>query len=197
MNQAHDDSVLIARAQRGDRDALDALIRKYEKRAYQYAYRLTSNPEEAADVVADAFVRVFGALPNFKGNSAFTTWLYRILTNCFLDQRKKDKNRPASSLEAALQTDEGDLERQFESQDDTPDEVAERHQRERVFETAVAMLPEYQRVMVTLYHAEMLSYEEIAETLDLPIGTVKSRLNRARMSLREMLVRDEELFNIG
>lgn len=197
MNQAHDDGMLIERARRGDRDALDTLIRKYEKRAYQYAFRLTSNPEEAADVVADAFVRVYSAMPNFKGNSAFTTWLYRILTNCFLDQRKKEKNRPATSLESVLQTDEGELERQFESSDPTPDEMAERNEREDVFEDAVAHLPEYQRVMVTLYHAEMLSYEEIAETLDLPIGTVKSRLNRARLSLREALVRDEELFNIG
>lgn len=196
MNQGHDDNMLIERAQKGDRDALDALIRKYEKRAYQYAFRLTSNGEEASDVVAEAFVRVYSALHNFKGNSAFTTWLYRILTNCFLDQRKKEKSRPASSLEAALQTDDGDLERQVESTDPTPDDVAEMKQREEVFEAAVAGLPEYQKVMVTLYHAEMLSYEEIAATLDLPIGTVKSRLNRARLSLREMLVKDEELFNL-
>jgi RNA polymerase sigma-70 factor (ECF subfamily) len=197
MNQGHDDSMLIDRAQKGDRDALDQLIRKYEKRAYQYAFRLTSNSEEACDVVADAFVRVFGALPNFKGNSAFTTWLYRILTNCFLDHRKKERNRQGTSLEAVLQTDEGDLERQFESADATPADASEKKQREEIFEAAVATLPEYQRVMITLYHGEMLSYEEIAEALDLPIGTVKSRLNRARLSLREMLVKDEELFNLG
>lgn len=197
MNQGHDDGMLIERAQKGDRDALDSLIRKYEKRAYQYAFRLTSNPEEASDVVSDAFVRVYGALGNFKGNSAFTTWLYRILTNCFLDHRKREKNRSAVSLESTLQTDDGDIERQFESADATPDVELERSHRAQVFERAVAMLPEYQRVMVTLYHSEMLSYEEIAETLDLPIGTVKSRLNRARISLREMLVKDEELFNIS
>lgn len=197
MTQGHDDNVLIARAQKGDRDALDSLIRRYEKRAYQYAFRLTSNSEEAADVVADAFVRVFSALPNFKGNSAFTTWLYRILTNCFLDHRKKERTRQATSLESVLHTAEGELERQFESEDDTPGELTERKHREEIFEAAVATLPEYQRVMITLYHGEMLSYEEIADTLDLPIGTVKSRLNRARLSLRELLVKDEELFNLG
>ena len=196
MNQGHDDNMLIERAQKGDRDALDGLIRKYEKRAYQYAYRLTSNGEEASDVVSEAFVRVYSALHNFKGNSAFTTWLYRILTNCFLDHRKKERSRTTTSLEAALQTDDGDLERQVESQDPTPDDIAEKKQREEVFESAVAGLPEYQKVMVTLYHAENLSYEEIAATLDLPIGTVKSRLNRARLSLRESLIKDEELFNL-
>ncbi|MCC7434779.1 MAG: sigma-70 family RNA polymerase sigma factor [Methanoregulaceae archaeon] len=197
MTQFADDLVLIERAQKGDRDALDQLIRKYEKRAYQYAYRLTSNAEEASDVVGDAFVRIHAAMKNFKGNSAFTTWMYRILTNCFLDLRKRERSRPTQSLEATLQTEDGLVERQFESDEPTPDEVAERNQREATIERAVAVLPEYQRAMVTLYHAENLSYEEIAEALDLPIGTVKSRLNRARLSLREHLVKDEELFNLG
>lgn len=198
MNPAYpDDSVLIERSQKGDRQAFDTLIRKHEKRAYQYAYRLTSNPEEAGDVVADAFVRVYSALHNFKGQSAFTTWLYRILTNCFLDMRKKERSRPSTSLEAALQTDEGDLERQVEDDKPTPLDEAERSERERAIEGAVSLLPEYQRAMITMYHVETLSYEEIAEALDLPIGTVKSRLNRARLSLRELLVSDEELFKLG
>ena len=102
MTQFADDLVLIERAQKADRDALDHLIRKYEKRAYQYAYRLTSNAEEASDVVGDAFVRIHSAMKNFKGNSAFTTWMYRILTNCFLDLRKRERSRPTQSLEASL-----------------------------------------------------------------------------------------------
>ncbi len=197
MSTFADDNILIERAKKGDREALDQLIRKYEKRAYQYSFRLTQNSDEASDVVGDAFVRVYSAINNFKGNSAFTTWLYRILTNCFLDHRKKERSRQTTSLESVLQTDDGDLERQFESPDATPDETAERNERERAVEGAVASLPEYQKAMVTLYHAEMLSYEEIAETLDLPIGTVKSRLNRARLSLREILIRDEELFDLS
>ena len=188
--------MLIERSKRGDADALDTLIRKHEKRAYQYAYRLTSNPDEASDIVADAFVRVYTALKNFKGNSAFTTWLYRILTNCFLDLRKREKSRQASSLDAVLSTDEGEVERQIEDDGATPYEEAEKSARERAVQSALAELPEYQQAMITLYHAEQLSYEEIAEALDLPIGTVKSRLNRARISLRERLERDEELFGL-
>lgn len=192
-----EDRVLIERAQKGDRDAFDALITKHQRRAYQYAYRLTSNPEEASDVVAEAFVRVYSALHNFKGQSAFTTWFYRILTNCFLDIRKREKSRPAISLEAALQTPEGELERQIEDTAMSPHEESERAERGRSVEAAVALLPEYQRAMIVMYHAEMMSYEEIAESLDLPIGTVKSRLNRARLSLREQLVKDEELFKLS
>ncbi|OJU65370.1 MAG: RNA polymerase subunit sigma-24 [Armatimonadetes bacterium 55-13] len=197
MSEAYlDDELLIRRAQGGDRSAFDALISKHSARAYQYAFRLTRNPEEASDVVAEGFVRVFNALHNFKGQSAFTTWLYRIMTNCFLDIRKKEKNRSALSIESALVTNEGDVELQVEDTGASPHELTEKGERERRFEKAVARLPEYQRAMIMMYHAEMMSYEEIAAALDLPIGTVKSRLNRARLTLREMLQKDEELFRI-
>src|SRR5580698_6803351 len=105
-----DDHLLISRAQTGDKSAFNALIRKHETRAYQYAFRLTRSPDEAADIVADGFVRVYNALHNFKGQSAFTTWLYRILTNCYLDIRKKERNRQTLSLEVAVQSGDGEVE---------------------------------------------------------------------------------------
>jgi RNA polymerase sigma-70 factor (ECF subfamily) len=191
-----DDTVLVQRAQGGDRSAFDTLMAKHEARAYQYAFRLTRNAEEAADVVGEAFMRVYGALHNFKGQSAFTTWLYRILTNCFLDMKKKDKSKLNTSLEAVLVTEEGQMERQVVDPGRSPLQETERNDRERRIENAVAKLPEYQRAMIVMYHAEMMSYEEISAALDLPIGTVKSRLNRARISLRDLLLRDEELFRI-
>jgi RNA polymerase sigma-70 factor (ECF subfamily) len=191
-----DDQMLISRAQGGDKSSFNALIRKHEARAYQYAFRLTRNPEEASDIVADGFVRVYNAIHNFKGNSAFTTWLYRILTNCYLDVRKKEKNRVTTSLDAILQTPEGEVERQIEDPGTSPYEDVERNVRETSIEDAVGLLPEYQRAMIVMYHSESMTYEEIAAALDLPVGTVKSRLNRARISLRELLVRDEELFRI-
>src|SRR3954462_5575701 len=113
--QILEDSVLVQRSQGGDRSAFDALILRHEARAYQYAFRLTRNVEEAADVVGEAFVRVYNALPNFKFQSAFTTWLYRIITNCYLDSKKKDKNRVILSLEAVTLTEDGHMERQVES----------------------------------------------------------------------------------
>jgi len=194
MSEFSDDHMLIARAQRGDRSAFNALIRKHEVRAYQYAFRLTRNPEEAADVVSDAFVRIFNALHNFKGQSAFTTWMYRILTNCYLDVKKKEKNRTTTSLESVLQTADGEVERQIEDPSASPYQDTEKNERERSVEEAVSLLPEYQRAMIVMYHAESMTYEEIAAALDLPVGTVKSRLNRARISLRELLMKNEELF---
>lgn len=193
-DRATDDNVLIERAQKGDRSAFDQLIARYEARAYQYAYRLTRNPEEAADTVSDAFVRVYNALPNFKFQSAFTTWLYRILTNCFLDMKKKEKNKVMVSLDVQSHTGNQEVGKEIETPGRNPSEESERSARIRVLEGAISQLPEYQRSMIVMYHADQLSYEEIAEVLDLPIGTVKSRLNRARISLREILQKDEELF---
>jgi len=197
MSTYQDDLVLVERAQSGDRTAFDDLVYKYEQRAYQYAYRLTGSGDEASDVVANAFVRVYNALPNFKGQAAFTTWLYRIITNCYLDAKKKQKSRQTVSLDSTSTQDGSELERQIESQDDTPIEIAERNAREQLMQQALLNLPEYQRAMLIMYHVDGLAYEEIADSLDLPLGTVKSRLNRARMALREILKNEMELFNVG
>ena len=186
-----EDSILIERSQKGDTSAFNQLLQKHTERAYQYAYRLTRSQEEASDIVAEAFVRIFKALASFKGESAFTTWLYRIETNCFLDMRKKQRSRPCSSLDAALQTADGELALQIEDCSPSPYQETEQRERMSIVERAVEDLPEYQRAMIVLYHAEMLSYEDIAQSLELPIGTVKSRLNRARISLRERLSTNE------
>src|SRR5471030_1449101 len=94
-----EDGAVIARFQRGDRGAFNDLVRRHQQRAYHYAYRLTKSADEAADVVAEAFVRVFRSLESFKGESSFTTWLYRIETNCFLDMRKRANARISVSLD--------------------------------------------------------------------------------------------------
>ena len=196
-DRQQEDQLLIERWQRGDRSAFNALIRAHEAKAYQYAFRLTRDQEMAADVVAEAFVRVLNALPNFKSQSTFGTWLYRIITNCFLDLRKKERLRKAASLDTMLQTEDGEVARQIQDPSEGPEEIVERDAREEQMENALSMLPEYQRAMIIMYHAEMLTYEEISAALDLPIGTVKSRLNRARLSLREILVREGELFRLS
>lgn len=196
MSEFLSDAQLIARAQEQDRAAFDALVKRHEKKAYQYAYRLTQNQEDAADIVADAFVRVFSALKNFRGQSAFGTWLYRIITNCALDFKKKDKSSRNLPLEISSPSG-GETERQIEDDGPGPDETAERNAREDAVQRALIQMPEYQQAMLVMYHVENLSYEEIAEALDLPLGTVKSRLNRARLALRDLLSQDQELFHVG
>lgn len=197
----HEDRMLIERAQKGDANAVASLVRKHQERAYQYAYRLTRNSDEAADIVAESFVRVNNAVRNFKGNSAFTTWLYRIVTNCYLDHRKKERTRQALSLDSPPSTglggDENDGPREIEDATFMPDKNIESRARAVLIERALTKLPDFQRAMIVMYHMEERSYEEIAASLDLPLGTVKSRLNRARLSLRELLAGHEELFRVS
>lgn len=192
-----DDDLLIRRFQQGDRAAFDDLVSRHSQRAFQYAFRLTKNTDEASDIVSDAFLRVFTALPQFKGNSSFSTWIYRIITNCFLDLRKRDKRKQTVGLEIATANDDGDFERPIESDDPMPEELAVRGEQIERLNDAIHRLPDYQRSMIVMYHGEMLSYEEIAAVLDLPIGTVKSRLNRARIILKDLLANDEELFRVN
>jgi len=191
--QSTSDQALIERAQQGDRNAVDQLVTKYQARAYQYAYRLTGNQDDASDLVAEAFVRVYTALPRFRRDSRFTTWLFRIVTNCFLDQKKKEKRRPTTQLEDAWVGSEANS---TIADRESPVESSEREEREKIMQSAIGQLPENQRAMIVMFHMENLSYEEISATLDMPIGTVKSRLNRARLALREILDPYAELFQI-
>lgn len=187
---------LIERCVNGDRSALDDLVRRYQQRAYQFAFRLTADPEEAADLTSEAFVRAYKNIKNFRKESQFSTWLFRILTNCFLDHRKKEKLRKHESLDSLVKTEDGEVSKQIESPEQTPIDISEQGERIRLLQEAILKLPEYQRVMIVMYHVDNLSYEEMAATLDLPIGTVKSRLNRARLALRELLEPVEELFRV-
>jgi len=189
---AIDDATLVLRYQLGDTLALDALIARHRAKAYQYAYRLTRDADQACDVVGEAFVRIYKSLGNFRGQSAFTTWFYRIITNCFLDIRKKASSKPTISLENALLTEEGEIERQIVGNCPCPQATIERGEREVLLYGAIDKLPESYRIIILLFHADMLSYEEITQVLNLPIGTVKSRLNRARLAMRALLEEDRD-----
>jgi RNA polymerase sigma-70 factor, ECF subfamily len=178
---------LVARCKSGERGAFDDLIRKYEKKVYNFAFRLCGNYDEANDVASETFVRVYNALPNFRGDSRFITWLFRIITNVYLDEKKRQRARPQQSLEEMIELEETAVQRQIEDPSLTPQQTVELSERYDLLQAAINSLPDYQRMMIVMYHTENRSYEEIAEVLDLPIGTVKSRLNRARLSLREKL----------
>ncbi|HLV78823.1 MAG TPA: sigma-70 family RNA polymerase sigma factor [Chthonomonadaceae bacterium] len=185
---------LIERCKRGDRAAFDTLIRAYEKRVYNLAYRLCGHYDEANDISIDALMRVFQSIHLFRGEANFSTWLFRIVTNVYLDRRKRSRNKQHLSLEEYIELEENSVTRQVEDTAPTPDQVAEANERRDFLLQAIASLPDYQRAMIVLYHTEGLAYEEIAEVLGLPLGTVKSRLNRARLTLREKLEPHKELF---
>ena len=171
------DRALILQCQAGNKEAFDRLISKYQRRVYTFAYRLTGNAEDAADVAADVFVRLYTSLGSFRGNSSFVTWLYRVVTNIYLDSRKRKRIRQAQSLDDVIELEESTVQRQYDDDSPTPHELAEGRERTEALQRAIASLPEYQRLMIVMYHVDGMAYEEIAEAMDMPIGTVKSRLN--------------------
>nr|CAA9280975.1 RNA polymerase sigma factor RpoE [uncultured Armatimonadetes bacterium] len=187
---------LIEQSREGDTAAFDLLVRRYEKQIYNTAYRLCNSYDDAADIAQEAFVRAFSNLKSFRGDAAFSTWLHRIVTNVFLDERKKQRARPHRSLEEVLALEESTVTRQFEDPGPGPQDRVEGRERRELLEQAIAVLPEAQRVMVVLYHTQSRSYEEIAQIMGLPMGTVKSRLNRARLALRDKLLPVAELFGV-
>jgi len=187
------DLFLIERCQQGDRIAFDLLVKRYQPRAYQYALKLTKHAEEARDVVSEGFIRVYRAINQFRSNSAFTTWLYRILRNCFLDMRKRWSLKVVMSLDAARETDDGEVRHQVIDPHSTPYDVAERAEHSLQVRRAICQLTKIQRTMIVLYHGEQMTYEEIGTLLSLPVGTVKSRLNRARIALKDILARNPQI----
>jgi RNA polymerase sigma-70 factor (ECF subfamily) len=189
-----DEHALIERCKAGEVSAFDDLVHRYEKRVFNCALRIAGNYNDACDVAQEAFIRAFHSIQTFRGDAKFATWIYRIVTNVYLDERKKSKAHRTTSLDDAIELDENSVTRQIEDTSPTPDEVLESKERMRALQRAINSLPDYQRIIVSLYHTQHKSYEEIAEILRLPIGTVKSRLNRARLALAEILACEPELF---
>jgi len=187
---------LIERSRRGDVAAFDKLVRRYERTVYNVAYRLSGSHDDASDLAQEAFVRAWNNLKSFRGEAQFSTWIHRIVTNVFLDDRKKKRARPTTSLDESVDLDENSVARQYEDHAPGPEALAEGDERRRILEKAILTLPETQRIMIVMYHTQGLAYEEIAELTELPIGTVKSRLNRARLALRDRLGKVAELFGI-
>jgi len=191
-----EDRAIIERCKEGDLSAFDELVRRYEKQIFNFAYRMTQNYDDASDIASDAFVKVFHAIETFRGDANFSTWLFRVVTNLYLDSRKRSKAHMHIPLDEYIDLEESTVTRQVEDTGPSPLDRLEAGERQGILDKAINELPEYQRLMVLLYHTRGKSYEEIAEIVGLPIGTVKSRLNRARLALKKRLEPVRELFDV-
>lgn len=191
-----EDSILIERIKQGDLSAFDELIARYEKQVYSFAYRMAQNYDDANDIASEAFIKVFQAINKFRGDSNFSTWVFRIVTNTYLDKKKRSKAHLNVAIDEYVELNESSVAKQFEDPAPDPLEMMEESERKDIILDAINQLPDYQRIIIDLFHLQGLSYEEIAEVVSLPIGTVKSRLNRARLVLRDILERNRELFNV-
>jgi len=148
------EAVLIRRAREGDSTAMNSLVEAHYKQAYNLAYHLSGNYDEASDIAQEAFIRVFNSLAHFRGDANFSTWLYRIVTNVFLDERKKQKVRAHSSLEEYLELEDNTVTRQIEDPSPGPEHLVEQSERNTGVGDAVRALPEIQRAMIAMYFRE-------------------------------------------
>lgn len=188
------DRLLVRRCQRGDVEAFNLLVQRYEHVVFNFAFRLAGNYDDANDIAQEAFVRAFTAIGSFRGDAAISSWIFRITTNVFLDERKRRRTRQHLSLDDVVELEESSVARQIEDPAPKPEEVVIGHERASMIGEAIQSLPDFQRTMIVLYHVEHKAYDEIAVIMDLPIGTVKSRLNRARVALKDKLSGIRELF---
>ena len=173
----------VAAAREGDQGAFEELVRLYEKRVLALTLRMCKNPEDAAEAAQEAFFAAWQGLGSFRGDSSFSTWLYRLASNACVDLLRREGRRPA-----AASLDDEELNLDIPSSLPSPQEEAERRElAEQVTAGLQALPPEYRAVLV-LREIQQLRYDEIGEALDLDVGTVKSRISRGRKKLRSFLL---------
>jgi RNA polymerase sigma-70 factor, ECF subfamily len=177
---------LVNAAQRGNIDSFNALVRLYESRVFNLAYRMLGDQDSAADASQEAFLSAFRHLGNFRGGS-FRSWMLRIATNACYDMLRARKRRPAVSLDMPENEEGDDSPLQIPDLGEGPDELALRRELAAAIQDGLDHLPEDQRLAVVLSDIQGLAYEEIAQITNVNLGTVKSRLSRGRARLRDVL----------
>jgi len=187
MSERDIDQEIVERVQRGDKRAFDLLVSKYQRKIFRLLSRLIRDSGEIEDVAQEAFIKAYRALPNFRGESAFYTWLYRIAINTAKNHLVAQGRRAPTSTEAEVEEAEN-----FDDADglrdvNTPDAVLMSRQVGDAVNRAIDRLPEDLRTAIVLRELEGLSYEEIAESMNCPIGTVRSRIFRAREAIANEL----------
>ncbi|MCO4799754.1 MAG: RNA polymerase sigma factor RpoE [Colwelliaceae bacterium] len=179
MSEQNIDQELVERVQRGDKNAFNLLVTKYQHKVANLVSRYVKNHSDVPDIVQEAFIKAYRALPNFRGDSAFYTWLYRIAVNCAKNHMVASNRKPPGSdveIEDAEIYDSGDALRENAS----PEKLLLTKEVKKVIFDTIEQLPEDLRTAINLRELEGLSYEEIATIMECPVGTVRSRIFRAR-----------------
>ncbi len=183
-----DQEKIIARARRGDADAFEQLVVAYREQVFRLALRMCGSEADADEVAQEAFLSAWKALPNFRGESQFSTWLYQLTTHAAIDLMRREKRQiAAADITEVSAADPAP----------SPQQQAEQSEQREIVRDAILQLAPEQREVVVLRFMEELSYEEIGAVLKLPSGTVKSRLNRAKAQLKEILSKSGNLFGAG
>jgi RNA polymerase sigma-70 factor (ECF subfamily) len=189
-----EDRILIGRCLKGDEGAFEELLDKYRTSVFSICMRMVRNRSSAEDIAQEVFVKIFSALDRYDPTYPFSSWLYRITSNLCIDYLRKEKERTLS-LDQPVGEDD-DMLIQVSARTAGPDREVESREMMTMLEEAIARLPEHYRIIVVLRHQEELSYEEISETLGIPLGTVKARIHRALNAIMEYF-KSKGLFRDG
>jgi RNA polymerase sigma-70 factor, ECF subfamily len=179
------DGELVAKAVAGREDGFEELVRRYQRPITSYVYRMLGSYDASLDVTQEIFIKVYNSMSRYSSEYKFSTWLYKIAHNASIDYLRRNASNP-QSLEA--ENKDGSYELQIESKRPSPEQERERSEWRAEIETVVKCLPAGYRELILLRHAQDLSYDEIAEITNLPLGTVKNRLFRAREMMREIFI---------
>ena len=197
-----DEPALIQSAQRGDVDAFNALVLAYQAQVYNVAYRIMGEVAPASDAAQETFISAYKNIKGYRGGS-FKGWLLRMVTNSCYDALRYNKRRPATSLDAMGEDpdggeDSGSSYAEFiASDEESPADAAERRELRRAITSGLKLLPPDQRITFVLTDVQGMSYDEVADAMQTNLGTVKSRLSRARARLRDYLLTETELIGDG
>jgi RNA polymerase sigma-70 factor (ECF subfamily) len=187
MSERDIDRELVARAQRGDKQAFNLLVEKYQRKLARLLSRFIRDPAEVEDVTQEAFIKAYRALPAFRGDSAFYTWLYRIGINTAKNYLMAMGRRAPTSTEVEAEEAEGFEEGEQLRDINTPESVLLSNEIAETVNRTIEALPEELRKAIQMREIEGMSYEDIAQAMDCPIGTVRSRIFRAREAIAEQL----------
>jgi len=192
MLERDETSNLIEMAKHGSSDAFGEIILKHERFVYNVVYRMLPNPEDAKDISQEVFIKTYRYLSKFDNKASFSTWIYRIAVNTCIDEIRKRKGKETISLDDEIEGAEGSIKNQFADKSvDIERAVIEKEGLESI-RKAVNKLSDEHKVVVTLRDMEGLTYDEIADITQVSLGTVKSRLSRARKALKELILLDRE-----
>lgn len=186
MSAKRSDAALVKRVQEGDKQAFNLLVLKYQTKIVNLVMRYVRDPDEANDVAQEAFLKAYRALPRFRGDSAFYTWLYRIAVNTAKNYLVAAKRRPVEYDLDLQDPEQYDMQARLKDID-SPERVMMKDEVQRTIDEAIGELPEDLRTAIVLRELEGMTYEEIAETMECPVGTVRSRIFRAREAISKRI----------
>ncbi len=189
------EKILIKKAKNGNITAFEKLIISHERNVYNIAYRMFNNEEDAKDMAQEVFIKVYKNISKFDENSKFSTWVHRITVNTCIDEIRKRKGKETSSIDEIIELDDNSVKKQYINNTPTPEETLISKENIESLKQSINNLSETHKTLIVLRDIQGLSYSDIADITDSSLGTVKSRLARARTQLKNIIMNNKELSN--